>query len=284
MECRWPRDLRCLGGRKGTKTSGEDAPIKVKDLSKVYDSSRGGEIRAIDSISFEVRRGEFVSIVGRSGCGKSTLLKIISGFISPTSGSVQVLGRNVDGPVLGIGQVFQRPTLMPWRTALDNVLLPIELLRLDRRELGDRATRLFDMVKLRGFENFLPQELSLGMRHRVSLARALVHDPEILVMDEPFGSLDELTREEISGELLGIIESLKKTVIFVTHSVPEAVMLGDRVLVLSSRPSRILDDVQVDIPRPRTSSVRSDPKLIAYCERIRALLGFAESSDKKSRA
>lgn len=251
--------------------------ISVRDLTKTYDAS-GKKVRAIDSVTFEVRRGEFVSIVGRSGCGKSTLLKVISGFIPSSGGSVAVYGREVTAPVAGIGQVFQRPTLMPWRNTLSNVLLPTELLHKEKEKAGTQARLLLKMVGLEGFEEFLPNQLSLGMRHRVSLARALVHEPEVLVMDEPFGSLDELTREEIAGELLDITESLKKTVLFVTHSIPEAVMLGDRVLVLSARPSRLLEDMRIEIPRPRASSIRSDPRFVAYCERVRRLLGLSEPS------
>ena len=249
--------------------------ISVRDLSKTYRTSREGRIEAIRSISFDVRSGEFVSIVGRSGCGKSTLLKMISGFTVPTNGTVNVMGKTVKSPVAAMGQVFQRPTLMPWKSVVENVLLPIELLGRDPGESQAKAVALLDMMGLKGFESLMPMELSLGMRHRVSLARALMHDPEILIMDEPFGSLDELTREEISAELLGITERMGKTVLFVTHSIPEAVMLGDRVVVLSARPSRILDDLRIDIPRPRSSSVRADPRLVAYCERIRELLGVS---------
>lgn len=250
------------------------AAISVKGLSKTYDTSRGDKVRAIESVSFDLKEGEFVSLVGRSGCGKSTLLKIASGFIPPSSGSVEIFGRVVNSPVGGIGQVFQRPTLMPWRSTLENVLLPIELLHKDRSKFMDRALSLLEIVGLKDFGELYPRELSLGMRHRVSLARALIHDPRILVMDEPFGSLDELTREEMSVELLSITERLHKTVLFVTHSIPEAVMLGDRVVVLSQRPSKVIADVRVDIPRPRSGSVRANPRFVDYCENIRALLGI----------
>ena len=252
----------------------QNVMISVGSVAKTYGTTRKGDIRAIDSVSLEVRRGEFVSIVGRSGCGKSTLLKIISGFMPPTSGSVRVLGKVVGAPVPGLGQVFQRPTLMPWRSVIENVLLPIELLRMDRSEYREKAEGLLELLGLRGFEELRPMELSLGMRHRVSLARALVHDPDILIMDEPFGSLDELTRTEISFELLRLTESLKKTILFVTHSIPEAVMLSDRVVVLSERPSRVVEDVRVGIPRPRTGSVSADPRFIATCEHIRGVLGL----------
>jgi NitT/TauT family transport system ATP-binding protein len=251
-----------------------DVVISVREISKTYGTTKGGEVRAIDSITFDVKRGEFVSIVGRSGCGKSTLLKMISGYIMPSSGSVDVLGNKVIKPVSRLGQVFQRPTLMPWRNTLDNVMLPIELLHGDMKKSVPKATGLLEMMRLKGFEDLMPKELSLGMRHRASLARALIHDPDILIMDEPFGSLDELTREEIAAELLDITENLKKTVLFVTHSIPEAVMLGDRVIVLSERPSRVLEDVTIDIPRPRDLTVRAHPKLVAHSEHIRALLGL----------
>ena len=246
--------------------------ISVKGVSKTYSSSRKGSIRAIDSVSFDVKAGEFVSIVGYSGCGKSTLLRIITGLTKPTSGGVTISGEGVSSPVRGVGQVYQKPVLMPWRSAIENVLVPIELLHGDKEKARQSASTLLASVGLEGFEMLYPRELSVGMQHRVSLARALIHDPSVLVMDEPFGSLDELTREEMAVELLKITERLGKTVIFVTHSVPEAVMLGDRVLVLSRRPSRLVADVAIEIPRPRTERVRSEPAFSAYCEEIRVHL------------
>ena len=251
--------------------------INIDGISKVFMTSRRGKLQAIESASFSVAKGEFVSIVGHSGCGKTTLLKIAAGLLEPTAGSVRIMGRRVDSPVSSVGYVYQSPLLMPWRSVLDNILLPVELLRRRREEYAGRAYALVRTVGLSGFERLYPRELSGGMQHRVSLARALILDPEILLMDEPFGSLDELTREEISGELLKITERLGKTVLFVTHSVPEAVMLGDRVLVLSVRPSKVLDDLKIDIPRPRTPGIRSDPRLTEYCRRIRGLLGLSDS-------
>jgi NitT/TauT family transport system ATP-binding protein len=245
----------------------------VRSVSKTYTTSKKGVVRAIDSVSFDVKAGEFVSIVGHSGCGKTTLLRIITGLTEPTTGSVTISGKAVALPMRGVGHVYQKPALMPWRSAIENVLLPIELLHGDKESARKKASALLASVGLKGFESLYPRELSVGMQHRVSLARALIHDPQILVMDEPFGSLDELTREEMATELLKITESLNKTVFFVTHSVSEAVMLGDRVLVLSPRPSKLVSDVAINVPRPRTEKVRTQSSFIAYCEEIRSRLG-----------
>lgn len=251
------------------------ATISVDAVSKVFVSSRREPVKAIESVSLEARRGEFISIVGHSGCGKTTLLKMIAGLTAPSGGRVRVMGGVVDSPVSSVGHVFQRPVLMPWRTVLDNTLLPVELLHRDKRQYVEKAASLLKMVGLAGFERVYPRELSGGMQHRASLARALIHDPDILLMDEPFGSLDELTREEMAMELLRITERMRKTVLFVTHSVSEAVMLGDRVVILSPRPSTVLKDLRIEIPRPRGQATRADARYIAYCEQVRSLLGLA---------
>lgn len=256
-----------------TAVPGQPA-ISVRDISKSYDTARREPIRAVQSVTFDVRNGEFLSVVGHSGCGKSTLLKIISGLLAPTSGTVEVLGKKVESPLRNVGFVFQNPLLMPWRTVAQNVNLPLELLGLRSEDYSRKAGELMQTVKLEGFEQLFPRELSGGMQQRAAIARALINDPPILLMDEPFGSLDELTREEMSIELLRVSEEMKKTVVFVTHSVPEAVLLGDRVVVLSPRPSTIALDLPIDIPRPRDSSIRSNEKYLKYCESIRRSLGL----------
>ena len=237
----------------------------------------GRSVTAIQDVSFEAQQGEFVSIVGRSGCGKSTLLKIVAGLLEPSSGSVEVFGSEVKSPLNNVGFVFQHPMLLPWRSTLDNILLPSELIQKRKGEYTERALKLISTVGLEGFEKSLPRGLSIGMQQRVSIARALLLDPPILLMDEPFAALDELTREEMSAELLKVTQGMQKTVLFVTHSIPEAVMMGDRVLLLSERPSIVKLDLRIDLPRPRDDSVRMSEQLLRYCEAIRSALGVRSS-------
>lgn len=225
----------------------------------------------------DVREGEFVSIVGRSGCGKTTLLKIIAGLLAPTRGSAKVLGAEVTGPLGSVGVVFQNPLLMPWRSVKGNVMLPAELTGRDTRSLEARARDLLRLAGLSGFEALRPRELSGGLQQRVSLVRAILLDPGILLMDEPFGSLDELTREEMAMDLLRITQALKKTTVFVTHSVTEAVMLSDRVVVLTPRPSTIRATIPIGLPRPRSPGLRSSPDFQVYCDKIRSAIGVATS-------
>lgn len=249
--------------------------MSAEGISKVFDTASGERVQAIEEVSLKVERGEFVSVVGHSGCGKTTLLKIISGLVAPTTGTVSVLGGRVSAPLTSVGHVFQNPLLMEWRDSLRNILLPVELMGKGGQGFERRAAELMKSLKLEGFEKMYPRELSQGMQQRVSIARALIHDPSVVLMDEPFGALDELTREEMGVELLQSKEIAGKTTLFVTHSVPEAVLLGDRVVVLSPRPSRVVLDLRVDIPRPRTAAVRGDAKFTAYCEEVRSSLARA---------
>ena len=193
-----------------------------------------------------------MTLVGRSGCGKSTLLRIIAGLLQATSGRVRVAGEPVTGPRPDVGLVFQRPALLPWRSVLENVMLPVEILRLDRRVYRERARELLGTVGLEGFEHRRPHELSGGMQQRAALCRSLIHDPAVLLMDEPFAALDALTREELSLELQRIWSEHRKTIVFVTHAIHEAVLLGDRVVVMTPRPGRIARVIDVDVPRPRS--------------------------------
>jgi NitT/TauT family transport system ATP-binding protein len=216
-----------------------------------------------------VGEGEFLSIVGPSGCGKSTLLKILAGLMPASSGEALLNGTPIDGPRRDIGMVFQSPVLFPWRTVLDNSMLPIDVQGLGRAQMIARAKSLIALVGLSGFENRYPWELSGGMQQRVALVRALVHDPALLLMDEPFGALDALTREAMNVELQRIWLERRKTVVFVTHSTSEAVFLADRVMVMTSRPGRIGDLLKIDLPRPRTLEVMNTEAFGTYVRRIR---------------
>jgi NitT/TauT family transport system ATP-binding protein len=229
--------------------------VSIDDVSMVYETLDGELIEALHGVALEVLEEQFVTIVGPSGCGKSTLLKLIAGLMRPTRGTVRFQGRPVDRPHREVGLVFQQPVLLKWRTILENVLLPIEYLRLPLGEHRQRARDLLALVGLGGFEQKLPRELSGGMQQRAAIARALIFDPKVLLMDEPFGALDAMTREELSLELLRIWEERRKTVLFVTHSIPEAVLLADRVVAMSARPGRIVKTVDVRLPRPRAADL-----------------------------
>jgi NitT/TauT family transport system ATP-binding protein len=225
--------------------------IQLKHVSQVF-NGRQGRVHALEDINLEVGRNEFVTLVGRSGCGKSTMLRMVAGLLQPTSGTITVAGEPVTKPRRDVSFMFQRPALLPWRNVLENVLLPVEILRLDKAPHLRRAHELLELVGLTGFEKRLPHELSGGMQQRVSLCRSLIQNPNVLLMDEPFSALDALTREELSVELQRIRMEQATTIVFVTHSIEEAVLLADRVVVLSARPGRLRKVVPVDIPRPRT--------------------------------
>ena len=248
--------------------------ITLQDVSKTFVSS-ARTVTALDKVGFEIQTGNFVSIVGPSGCGKSTLLKIISGLMSASAGGVEVHGKPVQAPLENVGMVFQAPVLLKWRTVLGNILLPVEFARLDVQSHAEKARALIQLVGLAGFEDMYPHELSGGMQQRASLCRALVTDPQLLLMDEPFGALDAMTRDELDMELLRIWEERKKTVLFVTHSIQEAVFLSDVVFVMSARPGRLIEKIAVDLPRPRTMEMMSAAGFGAYTLKIRAALAAA---------
>ncbi len=253
--------------------------IRVERLGKLYRARDGTEVEALHDVSFAVGRGEFVTIVGHSGCGKSTLLKILAGLISRSRGTVAVDGQDVDGPRRDVGIVFQKPLLLEWRRVLENVLLPVEIYGLARGQYTAKAERLLRTAGLGGFLGRYPFELSGGMQQRVALCRALVAEPSLLLMDEPFGSLDALTRQKMGFELLRLWQEWKSTVLFVTHDIAEAVMLADRVLVMSPRPGRILDGVAVDLPRPREVLMQDMPAFTRLSSRIRRRL-WEEAPDE----
>jgi NitT/TauT family transport system ATP-binding protein len=251
------------------------AHLEFVGLQKTY-ATRDGAVHALADVTFGVQKGEFVSIVGPSGCGKSTLLKIILGVVPYSGGQARLAQKPIRGPQLGAGMVFQTAALPPWRRILDSVLLPIEVLGLPRRSYEPKARELLAMVGLQGFERKLPNELSGGMQQRVSICRALIHDPSLLLMDEPFGALDALTREVMQTELLRIWTETHKTVLFVTHSIDEAVLLSDRVVVMSARPARIVEDIVIALSRPRTPASRSLPEFQEHAQHLRRLLGVAQ--------
>jgi NitT/TauT family transport system ATP-binding protein len=230
------------------------------------------ELRALGEVSFAVDREEVVCIVGPSGCGKSTLLRLLGGLLRPTTGRVLLEGRELAGPVARIGFVFQRANLMPWRSVERNVLLPLEISGTPPAEAERIVRGLIDLVGLAGFERSLPRELSGGMAQRVALARALAHDPEVLLMDEPFAALDALTRERMESEVMRIAQARRKTVVMVTHSIPEAILLADRVLVLTSRPGKLRMEVAVDLPRPRRPEVMYTKAFGALAGRLRSAI------------
>ncbi|MEU9290935.1 ABC transporter ATP-binding protein [Streptomyces sp. NPDC048275] len=244
--------------------------IEIDGLHKTYRPRRSEPTHALSDITFTVRRGEFLSVVGPSGCGKTTLLKILAGLVPKSEGAVRVAGRDVAGPLPEVGMVFQAATLLPWRTVLQNVMVPVEVQKLDARVYRERAERLLAMVGLEGFEDTYPHELSGGMQQRAGICRALVHDPAVLLMDEPFGALDAMTREYMNVELLRIWRESGQTIVFVTHSIPEAVFLSDRVLVLSPRPGRIAEIVDIKLERPRALSAMASDRAGVHVERIRS--------------
>jgi NitT/TauT family transport system ATP-binding protein len=248
------------------------AAIAIQDISVRYHSA-AGPVDALSDVSFSVADGEFVALVGRSGCGKSTLLKLVAGLRRPTMGQVRVDGKEVTEPLGQVGMVFQSPVLLKWRTVLKNVLFPAEALGQSRAYQAE-AQRLIDLVGLSGFEQRYPMELSGGMAQRASLARALLLDPRLLLMDEPFGALDALTRQEMNLELLRIWAERRKTILFVTHDIAEAVFLADRVIVLSPRPGRIEDTYAIDLPRPRSTRIVGDPRFAALVLQIQKSLGL----------
>jgi NitT/TauT family transport system ATP-binding protein len=255
--------------------------IAVRRLSLSY--GRGASaVVALRDISFRIADGEFVVIVGPSGCGKSTLLKILAGLLPPTDGAVDLNGSPIVGPRRDIGVVFQSPVLFPWRTVVDNVMLPADVQRLDHPAMRRRALELLGLVGLVGFEGRYPRELSGGMQQRVSIARALLHSPALLLMDEPFGALDAMTRETMNVELQRLWMQRRPTVLFITHSTSEAVFLADRVIVLTPRPGALADEFAVDLPRPRKLEVMNTERFGHYVQRVRAALSSVSAPSAPS--
>ncbi|MGF6753512.1 NitT/TauT family transport system ATP-binding protein [Paraburkholderia sp. GAS42] len=254
------------------------ALIQLRDVTKRY-ASRQGTMEALRPLDFDIRDQEFVSVVGPSGCGKSTLLKMVAGLESISSGSMTLSGNPIRGPQKNVGIVFQNAVLLAWRNVLQNILLQAEMRRMPMREARERAMRLIEMAGLKGFEEKYPWQLSGGMQQRVSICRALLHEPTVLLMDEPFGALDAMTRESMNMELQRIWMESKKTVLLITHSISEAVFLSDRVLVMSERPGSIAAIYDIDLPRPRPLEVMATPAFLHYTKTIRAHFNAQGSLD-----
>jgi NitT/TauT family transport system ATP-binding protein len=253
--------------------------IQISHLNKTYKTQSGEVLSALQNISLEVEKGDFVSVVGPSGCGKSTLLKVLAGLIPYSGGTVQIDGTRVSGPNQRVGVVFQDPLLLEWRTVAENIMLPIQVLRLPYSEYLIRCSELLEMSGLENFADSYPSELSGGMQQRVAICRALIFDPEILLMDEPFGALDAMTRDYMNLELLRLWQQSNKTILLITHSISEAVFLSDRVYVMSSRPGTIRDIAEIDLPRPRTLDHTAAVEFGGYVARIRK--HFTEMFDKR---
>jgi NitT/TauT family transport system ATP-binding protein len=248
--------------------------IHLAGVTKIY-RTRGAEFLAVSQATFDVEAGELVALVGPSGCGKTTLLKILAGLHPHDAGEVRIgSAAQPFDPTRDIGMVFQQPLLLKWRRVIDNVLLPAEILGLPMAQSRERARDLLALVGLQGAEDKYPYQLSGGMQQRASIARALIHDPKLILMDEPFGALDALTREKMNLELLRIWQEAKKTIVFVTHGITEAVFLGTRVIVLTSGPARMADNFLVELPHPRTLDMKTSEKFGEYARRVYRLLGM----------
>ncbi len=246
--------------------------IRLDGVEKTYRTRRGDVVRAVEDVTLHVAENEFVTLVGPSGCGKSTLLRLVAGLTPATRGAIRVRDTAVREPFPDVGFVFQQPVLLPWRSVLDNVLFSVEMLGQPPRQYRKQAADLLELTGLGGFETKYPRELSGGMQQRVAICRALLPDPSLLLMDEPFGALDAMTREEMSLELLRVWEERRKTILFVTHSIPEAILLADRVVVMTARPGRIARVLTIDLPRPRTMELEFDPRFKAASDEVRSLI------------
>ncbi len=252
--------------------------IQIAGLEKRFSARSGEIVTALSNVNLEIADHEFVSVVGPSGCGKTTLLRILAGLEQASAGTVTSGGERITKPRADVGVVFQQALLLPWITVLDNILLPAQLKKDTSAATTARAERLLEFMGLKDFARKYPFELSGGMQQRVSICRALMRNPKILLMDEPFGALDAMTRESMNMELMRVWSEERKTVIFITHSIPEAVLLGDRVVVMSPRPGRISEIVDVDIGRPRNLQTMGTPRFGELCDRIRTIFGASVAS------
>jgi NitT/TauT family transport system ATP-binding protein len=242
--------------------------LQVKGLGVTFTDEKGS-LQALHGIDFSVEREQFVCVVGPSGSGKSTLIRVLAGLLAPTEGEIFFEGSRLEQPRQGVGIVFQKANLMPWRTVIRNITLPLEIQGIPRDEAERRSREMIDLVGLGGFEDWLPQDLSGGMAQRVAIARSLVQDPEMMLLDEPFGALDALTREKMGAELLRIWQVSRKTVIMITHDIAEAVFLADRVLAISPQPGNLRLDLEIELHRPRQEEDRFSPEFVTYTQRLR---------------
>jgi NitT/TauT family transport system ATP-binding protein len=269
------RDERFAAQRsfEAPRTANAMPLIEIDQLTKTYQAADGRPVKAVDTVTETIAEGEFISILGPSGCGKSTLMMMIAGLLPATAGEVRYRGAPISGPQLEFGVVFQDPILFPWRNVMENVKLPAEVRGIKRAEQIDQAQAMINLVGLKGFETKYPNELSGGMQHRVAIARAFTLSPKLILMDEPFGALDAMTREQMNLELQRISLSTGATVIFVTHSIAEAAFLSDRVFVMSGRPSTVRAALPIDIPRPRRIELMNTDLFGEYVTKLRGLLG-----------
>ena len=243
--------------------------IEARGVTKVY-QTKDGAVESLKPLDFSIREGEFISVVGPSGCGKSTLLKMVAGLLPVTAGVLELAGKPIKGPQRDVGIVFQSSVLLAWRTVLDNILLQAEIRHMPKAEALAKAQQLITMAGLAGFEGKYPWQLSGGMQQRASICRALLHNPSVLLMDEPFGALDAMTREKMNLELQRIWSESKKTVLLITHSIPEAIFLSDRVIVMSERPGSVAAIYDIDLPRPRTLDMMGSPEFAVFAKKVRA--------------
>jgi len=256
-----------------SSSTSKAALVTIEDVSKVFGKGERS-VHALEDINLDIAAGEFIALVGSSGCGKSTLLRMLDGLSLPTSGVVRVGGDVLDGPRLDIGMMLQQPTLLAWRTVLDNVLLPVDVHRRPSRDDRARTAELIEMVGLSAFSTHYPRELSGGMQQRVALARVLQRNPALMLLDEPFGALDDFTREKLNLQLAELVAQQGASVVLVTHNISEAVFLADRVVALGGRPGRVRGVVENPIPRPRALSVMRSPEFHDHVDRVRDLLGL----------
>lgn len=255
---------------------GTNYQIEIQNVYKKFEK-RESTVTVLDNINLKIKAGEFISLLGPSGCGKSTLLKLIGGLLEQSSGRLEIDGTVINGPNKKVGFMFQKAVLLPWRTVQQNLLLPIELSKGNLVEANKRIGHLLELVGLTGYEQYYPKELSGGMQQRISLARTLMTDPDILLLDEPFGALDEFTRETLNFSLMDIAEQSGKTVVLVTHNISEAVLMSDKVVVLGINPGHVLETIEIDIPKPRTDQVMATKQYAEYVLHIRDLLGVGRS-------
>ena len=247
----------------------KDTLIEARGVTKIY-QTKDGPVESLKPLDFSIREGEFISVVGPSGCGKSTLLKMVAGLLPTSGGMLTLAGKPIKGPQRDVGIVFQNAVLLAWRSVLDNILLQAEMRRMPMQQAREEARQLIDMAGLAGFEGKYPWQLSGGMQQRASICRALLHDPAVLLMDEPFGALDAMTREKMNLELQRIWSQSKKTVLLITHSIPEAIFLSDRVIVMSERPGSIAAVYDIDLPRSRTLDMMGSPEFAVHAKKVRA--------------
>jgi NitT/TauT family transport system ATP-binding protein len=272
-----------MSGERSVPGLARESYVEARDVHKVYRNAAGEAIEAVSSVTFSIPRGQFVAILGPSGCGKSTLLMMVGGLEPVTAGDISIGGTPMAGPRTSIGIMFQDSTLLPWKSALDNTLFPIRVLKRPLDAYRDDARQLLSRVGLDGFMHKKPHELSGGMRQRVAICRTLIYDPDLLLMDEPFSALDAITRDEMNELLLDLWQQYTKTALFVTHSIREAVFLADRVLVMTRRPATIVEDLAIPFARPRSMAIGESPEFNEICGHLRERIEESHYGERQAR-